>query len=278
MPHLLYTPEENQPLPLGYAVVISPNGDRLNIRDGEGVDCGSMMQVVAGTVLPYYSNPRAEWVKVKAGNQMGYVMSEYLYLGEDMARVRPDTQVLSVQPDRGETQLKLLELPARSAMVLTLLDAGQPVVMLGAINEWTIVRAGLFTGYVLTQNLKPEIPVIRFSQDEEKDFNFSSLLPIGVQVSGVFKDEGAGAFTVFINMEFLENTYNDEVVGFDLYINHVYHSRVPFLKQDENNARAQIFSSEISFAHDIGAVTLVPVMHKGGQMRWATIHMDKATD
>ena len=38
VPHLLYTPEENQPLTLGYAVVISPNGGRLNIRDGEGVD------------------------------------------------------------------------------------------------------------------------------------------------------------------------------------------------------------------------------------------------
>ena len=94
----------------------------------------------------------------------------------------------------------------------------------------------------------------------------------------MFKDEGAGAFTVFINMEFLENTYNDEVVGFDLYINHVYHSRVPFLKQDENNERAQIFSSEMTFAHDIGAVTLVPVMHRGGQMRWSAIHLQKATD
>ena len=50
--------------------------------------------------------------------------------------------------------------------------------MLGAINEWTIVRAGLFTGYVLTQNLKPEVPVIRFSQDEEKDFNFSAFCPL----------------------------------------------------------------------------------------------------
>ncbi|NLX82320.1 MAG: SH3 domain-containing protein [Clostridiales bacterium] len=276
VPHLLYTPEMDGPL--GYAVVISPDHKRLNLRSGESRDSEPLLQVVGGTVLPYYSAPRSEWVKVKAGNQMGYVMSAYLYLGEDMEHIAPTTQVMSVQPERGQSQLPLLELPAQSSKVLALLDAGQPVTMLGLVNDWTIIRAGGFTGYVKTKYLKLEIPAPHFLADEEKDFVFSRMLPWGVKVGGVLKDEGNHAFTAFVHVELLENTYQDEIVGFDLYINHVLHSRVPFLKQDENMVQGRVFSSELTFAHDIGAVSLVPVMARGGQMLDNIIHMNKAED
>lgn len=276
--HLLYSPEAGGMRPLYVAAVFSPNGGMLNLREGQSEESAMMLQLKGGAILQVFDDQAGDWFQVAAGNQMGYVMRAYLYKGEDLEQVRPFTQVMSVQPPRGQSQLPLLELPDDKSRVLAQLDAGQGVIVLGEINNWRILRAGSNTGYVKADYLKMEIDAFGPGIQGERDYNGSRHLERGATVSAVLKEELFDLYTAFVSLDFDPGyTTLSDITAFDLYINHKLIARIP-PHQQEGDAAPRVFALEVPFKHMIGAVALVPVNDRGEQMMEEILFLREASD
>lgn len=276
--HLLYSRETGEPQPLYYVAVYSPNGGMLNLREGQRKDSAMMLQLKGGFVMPLYEETDRNWPKVKAAHQMGYVSKDYLYKGEDVEQIRPFTQVMSVQPPRGQAQLPLLELPFDNAHVLAQMDAGQGVIVMGEINEWRIVRAGDQTGYVKAQYLKLEIDAFGPGEQGDRAYNGSRHLERGLTVSAVVREEVFDLFTAFVSLDFDPGyTTVSDITAFDLYINHKLMARIPPMAQEGEGA-PRVFTTDISFKHFIGAVALVPVNDRGEQLMNDILFLREAKD
>ena len=276
--HLLYSKETGEPQPLYYVAVYSPNGGMLNLREGQGKDSAMMLQLKGGFVMPLYEETNPAWPKVKAAHQMGYVSKDFLYKGEDKEQIRPFTQVMSVQPPRGQSQLPLLELPFDKAHVLAQMDAGQGVIVMGEINQWRIVRAGSHTGYVKVEHLKLEIDAFGPGEQGDRAYNGSRHLERGVTVSAVLREEVFDLYTAFVSLDFDPGyTTVSDITAFDLYINHKLMARIPPMEQGEEGA-PRVFTTDISFKHLIGAVALVPVNDRGEQLMENILFLGEAKD
>lgn len=276
--HLLYSPETGSYKPLSYVAVYSPDGGMLNLREGQSKDAAVMLQLKGGFVMPLYEMDDTSWPKVKAAHQMGYALKDYLYQGADLEKIRPFTQVMSVQPPRGQGQLPLLELPFDKAMVLAQLDAGQAVIVVGQIREWRIVRAGNATGYVKADYLKMEIDAFGPGQEGDHAYNGDRHLERGLTVSAVFREELFDLYTAFVSLDFDPGyTTVSDITAFDLYINHKLIARIPPMKQEDEGA-PRVFTAEVPFKHPIGAVALVPVNDRGEQMMEDILFLGEGKD
>ena len=276
--HLLYSRETGEPQPLYYVAVYSPNGGMLNLREGQSKDSAMMLQLKGGFVMPLYEETVPDWPKVKAAHQMGFVSKDYLYKGEDKEQIRPFTQVMSVQPPRGQAQLPLLELPFDKAHVLAHMDAGQGVIVMGEINEWRIVRAGSTTGYVKAEHLKLEIDAFSPGERGNRAYNGSRHLERGATVSAVVREEVFDLYTAFVSLDFDQGyTTVSDITAFDLYINHKLMARIPPMEQEGEGA-PRVFTTDLAFEHFIGAVALVPVNDRGEQMMEEILFLREAKD
>lgn len=150
--------------------------------------------------------------------------------------------------------------------------------MLGEINNWRILRAGSYTGYVKADYLKMEIDAFGPGIQGERDYNGSRHLERGATVSAVLKEELFDLYTAFVSLDFDPGyTTLSDITAFDLYINHKLIARIP-PHQQEGDAAPRVFALEVPFKHMIGAVALVPVNDRGEQMMEEILFLREASD
>ncbi|RQW21350.1 hypothetical protein EH196_15030 [Bacillus sp. C1-1] len=118
---------------------------RLNLRSGAGTSHRVLTTLPVGQKVELLQK-QGNWYQVKAGNQTGWVSSDFL---STKSEVKEETSVTKA----GETtaRLNLREGAGTSYKVLTTLNKGQAVEIINTKNGWHQIKVGSQTGWVSAQ-------------------------------------------------------------------------------------------------------------------------------
>ena len=147
-----------------YARVNTPSGG-LNLRETPSADARVLLSIPQGTVLEIINRENG-WCRVSHGGKTGYVMERYLTVtdekpGEDQEETSsggmpPAIEGYPTQEVRVSTGgggLNLRETANSTAKVLAVIPDGATVRLITRYTEWSRVRWGEWTGYVMTKFL-----------------------------------------------------------------------------------------------------------------------------
>lgn len=134
------------------AVVRTPSG-YLNLRQSPALTAPVLAALQPGTSVKVLTQG-AEWSKIQHGNHTGYVMTTYLELQTTGGDASADGGIVQVHTGNGG--LNLRETASASARVMMIIPDGSRLECMQYGAEWTKVRYGENTGYVMTRYLKTD--------------------------------------------------------------------------------------------------------------------------
>ena len=122
---------------------------RLNMRKGAGTNHGIIRTLSLGQNITILSESNG-WMKVKVGNEEGYVSSEYVKVTNGGGSTTP------AQTQQGKTTARLnFRVGAgTNQRIIRTLPLGQTVNILSESNGWMKVRVGNEEGYVSSEFIK----------------------------------------------------------------------------------------------------------------------------
>ena len=144
------------PLPIAFAAVNNPNpADRLHLRTESRASAASLGKYYNGVqveVLEYLAN---DWVKVRIGDTMGYMLGTFLAFGDDRHGVNLATPVMTISNPNPADRLNLRKTPSDKSESLGKYANGTTVEVLGIGIGWMHVRLGENEiGYMMAKFLK----------------------------------------------------------------------------------------------------------------------------
>ncbi len=140
---------------LPYAIVVNPNpADRLHLRVWESSDASSLGKYYTGTHAVILDTSNPTWVKVRVGNNVGFMMRKYLAITEaEKAAVNPALPVMTVNNYDG-SNLTLREGKGTWSASMGIYSNGTQVVLLGYESTWAHVLVDGKIGYMVGKYLK----------------------------------------------------------------------------------------------------------------------------
>ena len=164
----------------GAAVVSIPSGSgTVNLRETASTSARVIATLSNGTQVTVHASD-GSWCSVTtSGGDKGYIMATFIAYGGGTQPAEPDTPAPDPSPELGQgeveaivhtasTSLNLRAQPTTQSAVLASLPRGESIVVTSRGGEWSAVRYGSVSGYVMTTYL-------RFPADEET----SGDTPIG---------------------------------------------------------------------------------------------------
>lgn len=144
------TPTPSAPTTIGYAIVNNPRATQyLNLRAQPSLSAKVIAQYKNGIRLEVVAQGET-WCQVygSASGNSGYIMTKYLKLYN-----LPSTPTKTVQ--NGNSYVNLRSSPSKqTGSIYQRLSSGTTVTVLTPGDEWTQVRYGNITGYIMTYFLK----------------------------------------------------------------------------------------------------------------------------
>ncbi|MGN0971378.1 MAG: SH3 domain-containing protein, partial [Aristaeellaceae bacterium] len=157
----------------GAAVVNIPSGSgTVNLRETASTSSRVIATLSHGTQVTVHASD-GSWCSVTtSGGDKGYIMASFIAYGNGTQPAEPDTPAPEPSPDLGQgeveaivhtasTSLNLRAQPTTQSAVLAALPRGESIVVTSRGDEWSAVRYGSVSGYVMTTYL-------RFPADEEE--------------------------------------------------------------------------------------------------------------
>ncbi len=133
------------------AVVNNPNPkDRLHLRTSAGANAASLGKYYNGVkvqVLSFHMD--GAWARVRIGKTEGYMMTEFLALGEDANKVKTAIPTVRLTTDK----VNLRETAGYSGRILGQYALGTGVKVWGVGETWLHVEVNGKTGYMLASML-----------------------------------------------------------------------------------------------------------------------------
>jgi uncharacterized protein YgiM (DUF1202 family) len=138
----------------GTAIIDGRNADRVHLRERSAEGSSSLGLYFTGTEVRCESDPKAEWVKVTVGSQIGYMKSEFLYRGSKPGSIRPKQPAAAVKNIKAGSWVNLRSEPSLRGAAAGKLYYGDSVTVLGeTASNWYYVKAGDLYGYVMSDYL-----------------------------------------------------------------------------------------------------------------------------
>lgn len=132
------------------ATVVTPSGT-LNLRQSPASTAGVLTTISPGTRVKVISRG-SEWCKINHNGTVGYVMTKFLsFQDESAGESIPAGSMIKVRTNNGG--LNLRETASASARVLLIIPDGTALTCLAYGAEWSQVRYGENTGYVMSKFL-----------------------------------------------------------------------------------------------------------------------------
>lgn len=151
---------DGHPAALGKGMINGMDADRVHLREEPRQSAQSLGLLFTGAEVDYYSDPSEEWVQVALpGAQygmLGYVKSEYLYVG-DPALMVPRARQAKVVGIAENSWVNMREDISQRVRVLRQLRLGELVTVWGELavdGGWSLVQADGEKGYVVSQYLQ----------------------------------------------------------------------------------------------------------------------------
>ncbi|MFB4210374.1 SH3 domain-containing protein [Shouchella sp. JSM 1781072] len=119
---------------------------RLNLRSGAGTSHRVLTTLPVGQKLELLQK-QGNWYQVKAGNQTGWVSSDFL----SMDKASPSQETTVSKAGETTARVNLRSGAGTSHRVLTTLNKGQAVEILKTVSGWHQVKVGSQTGWVSAQ-------------------------------------------------------------------------------------------------------------------------------
>lgn len=250
----------------GTAVVTSPNGMRLNLRENQTIESKSLGLYYAGTTVLLNTNPDLEWVSVIIGNRAGYMLSKYLYKNADATSVQGEMPVMKVANGNPKAWLNLREHPSKTSKVLGKFYDGDLVTVMGTVDGWYHVIAGGKIGFMMPSFLKSTGSPTP-SQQARNQYSVNTRLARGVGVQAVISKISASQQAIQVQLAFDKGyTTLDDIKSFNLYINgSLVASVFPYWDTDNQIMAPTTFYSLFPLQHTMNTIQLVPVLEKGGE-------------
>lgn len=131
----------------------------LNMRAAQSAGSTKLTTIPRGATVTVISRG-GTWSYVSYGGYTGYVMTQYLKF-EGGATAQPSTAPTAT-PAPGGTSATVIASPRlnmrasanTTSAILTRIDYGATVTVLGTSGEWSNIRYGGYTGYVMTRYLR----------------------------------------------------------------------------------------------------------------------------
>lgn len=139
-------PAQEQP-PTAATAVVSTSGGWLNLREAADANSRVLLSMPNGTEVALLDYG-AEWSQVRHQGTTGFVMTRYLRL----SAAQPEGERAVVNTSAGG--LNLRETASGDARVLMSIPRGAEVAVLERGGEWSRVRYGQLTGYVMSRYLR----------------------------------------------------------------------------------------------------------------------------
>ncbi|MCH5287715.1 MAG: SH3 domain-containing protein [Christensenellaceae bacterium] len=146
------------------ATVRTSSGGPVNLRQTASTSGGIVTTIAHGESVQVVSND-GSWCQVIYNGQQGYVMASYLDFGDGSSAPAPtDPPAAETPPTLGGNELEaivrtvsgslnLRQEPSTQAMILATIPRGESIVVTARGSEWSAVRFGSVSGYVMTQFL-----------------------------------------------------------------------------------------------------------------------------
>ena len=156
----------------GAAVVSIPSGSgTVNLRETASTSARVIATLSNGTQVTVHASD-GSWCSVTtSGGDKGYIMATFISYGGGTNPAEPEAPAPDPSPDLGQgeaeaivhtasTSLNLRAQPTTQSAILASLPRGESIVVTSRGGEWSAVRYGSVSGYVMTTYL-------RFPADEE---------------------------------------------------------------------------------------------------------------
>ena len=156
----------------GAAVVSIPSGSgTVNLRESASTSARVIATLSHGTQVTVHASD-GSWCSVTtSGGAEGYIMASFIAYGGSTQPAEPEPPAPDPAPELGQgeveaivhtvsTSLNLRAQPTTQSAILTSLPRGESIVVTSRGGEWSAVRYGSVSGYVMTTYL-------RFPADEE---------------------------------------------------------------------------------------------------------------
>lgn len=137
---------------------VTVEANRLYMRKEASASAKSLGIVEKDDVLSFVAED-GEWYQVKNGDEIGFVMKEYVMLNamEIAADVEANTEMFSDALDaRTTARINMRRLPMTDSDVVKVLSKKAQVEIVGQCGVWYLVKYGSKTGYVMAQYLTVE--------------------------------------------------------------------------------------------------------------------------
>ena len=122
----------------------SAAGSKLNMRTEPSRDSTSLGSFYSGTQVEIVADAGSGWSEVTIGNEAGsisgYMMSDYLKTGSDMALVIDATYDMRVVSPYGTQSVVLRSRPSDSYDAVAMLEVGEAVRVIGVSGDFYYVR------------------------------------------------------------------------------------------------------------------------------------------
>ena len=182
-PDATRTPESSAET--GVATIrLRSSSSRLNVRK-EASTTSSIVGTLRHGAQVEVQGRSGDWSRIKSGSLTGYVMSSYLIMAEEQnepaATPAPEeSQPVSTATIRLSSASSLLNVrrsASTSAAIEGTLKHGTQVEVYGRSGEWTQIRSGSLTGYVMTKYLSEasSAPEQTPSQGQHEESEYTTL-------------------------------------------------------------------------------------------------------
>ncbi|MBQ8160845.1 MAG: SH3 domain-containing protein [Clostridia bacterium] len=171
------------------AYVTSANGKAVNVREGAGKNYRAIAKLDVGTEVTV-NGTEDEWTRIAFEGKEGYIQSVYLTSDAKAAKGKPTpTPVSQVKwiDSQNAGSVHIRKGPAKGTSSLGTLPSGTQVTVISVKNNWTEVKAGDLTGYVMTKYLSDTKPAVqeetKSAQTDTKEKDMYVINPTGAAVN-----------------------------------------------------------------------------------------------
>lgn len=269
----------------GIAFIVSDNGNCVNLRSRPSVESHSMGLYYPGVEVICHSPLSSEWVFVTIGGRTGYIKHEYLQSNPDSSISFP---LRTIKNTFNSNWLNLRTHPwlDNESKVIGQYSPGDIVTLMGIIDpDWVYVKTSDGkTGFMMSQYLQepsngltPETPPDH--QIYRTCLHTNQHTNEGYTIDADLIRDTNGNLSINISLMLdADYTTNDDLIGFNLYVNHEkILTASPYWPAESKILAATNFCGASHYFRNIDSAYLKPVYEEGGEYSHIIIPFNENT-
>lgn len=267
----------------GTAILTSPGDNMVVWRSAPEDDAPGHMLYFQGLQVRCLSDPLQDWVEVDFGIQTGFVSKDNLLVGQSAEEGAPFLPVMVMANKSHGAWLNLRAQRSLDSSVLGKYVDGDLVTVYGVSKDGEWAHVGTEDGkqgFMVPFYLWNHSPLTQHFVSE-RVYERSLHMERGLEARGFVGENFANdTFIAEVYLTFDSGyTTNDDIVGFNLYINDTMVVRLnPVLNPENPETAPIIFAAAFPFHDAIDKVHLVAVLEEAGENPEETLLLYKRKD